>query len=311
MRGYRHLAIVTAVLAAATASLPGVARSSESPRGTVPSAVTRTQPVRLAASRGPLHDSSGTVWQPDAGYAVGGRLTTTRNPILNTASPALYQDARRGVTDYRVPVGAPGSYFVDLFVAETRGARPGQRMWDVTAEGHHVASSVDVARDAGQNRAWHVLFSVPVTDTVLNMHIAARRGAPMIGAVEVDFKSSYVLSSRLFDDEFTGRAGAPPSNLHWQYDVGGDGFGNGELQSYTKRASNVALNGQGQLFITARREHYTGTDGIPRDYTSGRIKTAGRFAFQYGTATARIFLPHQLGRGLWPAFWALGDNFGS
>jgi beta-glucanase (GH16 family) len=97
--------------------------------------------------------------------------------------------------------------------------------------------------------------------------------------------------------------------LRWRYDTGGNGFGNNELQTYTKHPRNASLDGQGHLFITARREWMRGSDGYTRPFTSARIKTAKRFSFQYGTAEARIQVPH--GVGFWPAFWALGDNVGS
>jgi beta-glucanase (GH16 family) len=56
----------------------------------------------------------------------------------------------------------------------------------------------------------------------------------------------------------------------------------------------------------ARREDYTGTDGVSRDYTSARLKTAGNFSQAYGRFEARIKLP--AGQGMWPAFWMLGDD---
>src|SRR5206468_5375981 len=94
------------------------------------------------------------------------------------------------VTGYDVPVDAPGTYFVDLFTSETGGAQPGQRVWAVTAEGKAVASDVDVARDAGPNTEWHVLFSVPVTDGTLNLAISPRVGTPVVNGVEVDYQNA-------------------------------------------------------------------------------------------------------------------------
>jgi beta-glucanase (GH16 family) len=113
----------------------------------------------------------------------------------------------------------------------------------------------------------------------------------------------------VFVDEFTGRAGAPPDPSKWQVVTGGGGWGNSELESYTSRSSNVALDGKGHLAITARRETYTGADGVTRYYTSARLQTKGLFESAYGELEARIKLPR--GRGLWPAFWALGSNIDS
>ncbi len=53
------------------------------------------------------------------------------------------------------------------------------------------------------------------------------------------------------------------------------------------------------------KEDYTGADGIARPYTSGRIETKGLFAQAYGRIEARMKLP--VGKGIWPAFWLLGD----
>jgi beta-glucanase (GH16 family) len=113
----------------------------------------------------------------------------------------------------------------------------------------------------------------------------------------------------IWSDDFDGRAGARPSPRWWRAVTGGDGWGNQELEYYTDRASNVALDGHGHLVITARHQIYRDASGLVRDYTSARIQTEGLFETRYGELEARIQLP--AGRGLWPAFWALGANIGS
>lgn len=88
-------------------------------------------------------------------------------------------------------------------------------------------------------------------------------------------------------------------------------LGNKERQYYTDSASNAALDGNGNLVITARKENpnnfqcYYGHC----EYTSARLLTSGKFSHVYGTIEARIKLP--IGQGFWPAFWMLGDNFGT
>lgn len=103
-------------------------------------------------------------------------------------------------------------------------------------------------------------------------------------------------------DEFEGEAGTPPDPTLWTYDVGGDGWGNDQLEFNTDRIENVSLDGQGNLRIRAIEESFMGND-----YTSGRITTSGLFEQTYGRFEARIKLP--LGNGLWPAFWMLGADF--
>ncbi len=96
-------------------------------------------------------------------------------------------------------------------------------------------------------------------------------------------------------DEFDAPAGTAPDPQKWTHDVGGDGWGNAQLEYDTDRVSNVSHDGEGNLVITARREAYRGSE-----YTSARIKTQGRFAQRYGRFEARIRLP--IGQGMWPAF---------
>jgi len=89
------------------------------------------------------------------------------------------------------------------------------------------------------------------------------------------------------------------------FDLGGGGWGNNELQTYTDRRENAAIRG-GMLVIRAVRETFAGSDGIRRDYTSARLKTLGRVSRSYGRFEARIRVPR--GQGIWPAFWMLGDD---
>ena len=107
-------------------------------------------------------------------------------------------------------------------------------------------------------------------------------------------------------DEFNGAARRAPDSSKWDYQIGGSGWGNRELQYYTNRHTNSHLDGKGHLVISAIKETYTGRDGVKRDYTSARLVTKGKFVQQYGKVIARIKLPY--GQGIWPAFWMLGSN---
>ncbi len=102
-------------------------------------------------------------------------------------------------------------------------------------------------------------------------------------------------------NEFDGAEGTAPDPAIWTYDVGGDGWGNQQLEFNTDRPENVSLDGEGHLRIVAREESFMGNA-----YTSGRIKTKGLFEQEHGRFEASIKLPG--GQGLWPAFWMLGAN---
>ena len=105
----------------------------------------------------------------------------------------------------------------------------------------------------------------------------------------------------VWSDEFDGASLDPQA---WFFETGDGteygipGWGNNELQYYLP--DNAQLEG-GFLKIEARTESI-GTF----DYTSARINTRDRFAFQYGRIEARMRLPG--GQGIWPAFWMLPQD---
>lgn len=108
-----------------------------------------------------------------------------------------------------------------------------------------------------------------------------------------------------WNDEFNGSNGSGVDPSKWVVEVGGKDWGNEELEYYTSRRENAYIQ-DGNLVIKARRENYAGTDRVSRNYTSARLKTAGRFSQAYGRFEARIKVP--AGQGMWPAFWMLGDD---
>ena len=107
----------------------------------------------------------------------------------------------------------------------------------------------------------------------------------------------------VFDDDFAGAAGSAPS-YNWMYDTGpGSSFGTGEIETMTNSASNVHLDGNGHLDITALNNGGS--------WTSGRIQTTspnvGAPAGGELEVTASIQQPTG-GPGYWPAFWMLGPG---
>ncbi|MEU8234443.1 family 16 glycosylhydrolase [Actinoplanes sp. NPDC048967] len=128
------------------------------------------------------------------------------------------------------------------------------------------------------------------------------------GGLAVASRGDTAEAAVVWNEEFNGGAGTGVDSSKWNFDTGGSGFGNQELQYYTSGTNNVAMDGQGHLVITARKGsggHNDCWNGTCQ-FTSGRIQTAGKFTQQYGHIEARIQVPN--GSGLWPAFWMLGGG---
>jgi beta-glucanase (GH16 family) len=116
--------------------------------------------------------------------------------------------------------------------------------------------------------------------------------------------------SLVWSDEFNQAAGTPPDPAKWNYDLGGGGWGNNEIETYTNSPANLFQDGQGHLVIRAIRD-------AAGNYTSARLQTGNPGAsthttdlsWQFGRIEARIKLP--FGQGVWPAFWMLGESIGT
>ncbi|WP_295859523.1 glycoside hydrolase family 16 protein [uncultured Fibrobacter sp.] len=112
-------------------------------------------------------------------------------------------------------------------------------------------------------------------------------------------ESSSGESPYLWSDEFDGSA-IDTSKWTFEIGTGSSGWGNNEKEYYTGRKENAYVQ-DGILHIRANKENFESSG-----YTSARMITKRKFTFTYGTVEARIALP--VGKGIWPAFWMLGEN---
>ena len=109
----------------------------------------------------------------------------------------------------------------------------------------------------------------------------------------------------VFSDDFNGPSGSGVNTANWMYNTGpGSNFGTGEIETMTNSTSNVHLDGNGDLDITAL--------GSGSNWTSGRVQTTsanvGAPAGGKLEVTASIQQPNPAGLGYWPAFWMLGPG---
>ncbi|WP_158829255.1 glycoside hydrolase family 16 protein [Mucilaginibacter lacusdianchii] len=92
-----------------------------------------------------------------------------------------------------------------------------------------------------------------------------------------------------------------PNAGKWDYDIGGSGWGNNELEYYTNSINNASI-ANGKLTITAKKETLGG-----KEYTSARLVTRNKGDFLYGRFEIRAKLP--AGKGTWPAIWMLPTDW--
>lgn len=106
-------------------------------------------------------------------------------------------------------------------------------------------------------------------------------------------------STPFWSDEFD-QDGAPDTTK-WNYDIGGHGWGNHELQYYTSNLKNAFVR-NGKLIISAIKEPHEGMA-----YTSARLVNKYKGDVLYGRIEVKAQVPS--GRGTWPAIWMLPTDW--
>ncbi|MBW5248309.1 S8 family serine peptidase [Streptomyces sp. P01-B04] len=142
-------------------------------------------------------DALGDTWTQDRPYAEGAfgyvgdttALTYTRKDIAGAVSSQeqqLLRSGREGVSEYRFGAVPNGVYQVELGFAEPAGVKPGQRVFDVTAEGVEKVADVDVRLESGAARtALSRTFTVKVTDGRLEVGFKAVTGTTLVNSIRV------------------------------------------------------------------------------------------------------------------------------
>lgn len=133
---------------------------------------------------------------------------------------------------------------------------------------------------------------LPETEYVFDIHACDLAGNQSLSNQLVVFTTT-TKRELVWSDEFEG---TEVDQSKWNFQVGGDGWGNGEAQYYTDGANSRLANGN--LIIEARQE----TVGS-NNYTSSRMNTSGKGDFLYGRIEVRAKLPST--GGTWPAIWTL------
>jgi exo-beta-1,3-glucanase (GH17 family) len=287
----------TALFAAATLVLAGVALVQAPSAGAAPALLSQGRPATASTSEG-------AAWA--AGFAVDGDLTTRWGSTF--ADPQWLQ--------------------VDLGGTATLSS-VGLRWEAAYASAFQLQSSVD-----GTN--WTTLYStttgtggtqtIPVTGTGRYVRMLGTARATGYGYSLWEFQVFGETGtttpppppptgtwSTVWTDDFTGTAGTAPAAASWltrtgtQYPGGAAHWGTGEVETATANPANVSLDGAGHLSLTALK------DGAG-NWTSGRLETQRTdFAAPAGGQVRFAAVLRQPdpanGLGYWPGFRATGAAY--
>jgi beta-glucanase (GH16 family) len=127
----------------------------------------------------------------------------------------------------------------------------------------------------------------------------ASNGLPNNNNPVTDTSGAAGVYQLVWSDEFN--VNGAPDSTKWIYDVGGNGWGNNELEYYTNARPENARVVNGNLVIEARKEVYDSCQ-----YTSARLLSKTKAQWTYGKFEIRAKLPS--GTGTWPAIWMLSAD---
>jgi len=205
-----------------------------------------------------------------------------------------------------------GTYTVESRVASDIG----NGAFTVDLNGNEIVGTQNVANTGGW-QSWTTLSSNPVTlpggtHTVrvnmqnggFNLNWIRFNADGDSGGSDPDPGTGNLVWSDEFDSINTD---------NWTFEVGGNGWGNQELQYYTN-GDNAFIEfdpevNSNVLVIEAREQGASNFQCWygPCEYTSTRMISLGKQEFTFGRMEARIKLPQT--QGIWPAFWMMGNDF--
>jgi Malectin domain/F5/8 type C domain/Glycosyl hydrolases family 2, TIM barrel domain len=270
-----------------------------------------------------------------SGSASSSGNTINTSGVTNAAPAAVYQTNRVGPSfSYVIPnLAASASYTVRLHFAETYWTATGKRVFNVSINGSQVLTSFDIYAAANNqiNTAVVKQFSVTssssgsitiqftaVTDQAevsgLEIISSGAVSTPTSTPVTATPTPNSTNWNTVWNDNFSGSAGTSPTPANWIVDTGTSypggvaNWGTGEVETMSNSTSNVALDGNNHLNITA-----VNNNGA---WTSGRIESQrSDFAAPAGgmlQISASIKQPNPSnGIGYWPKFWIVGAGYRS
>jgi len=129
-----------------------------------------------------------------AKLATGGEYFSENEDSLTVAGPSapwVFSSGAKGLTQCELPLlgddDAPAAYTVELHFAETQGAKPGERLFDIKLQGQVVAEGVDIAAEAsGSKKALVRKFTAVSVEKNLQIELVPKSDMPpLVSGIEV------------------------------------------------------------------------------------------------------------------------------
>lgn len=147
---------------------------------------------RLNAGGGDFVDGEGQQWTGDDTVINAGNAASTQQSVAGIAPAQMITTERYKLPGsnltYDLPL-ADGRYTVRLHFAEVYSqiTGPGQRTFDVSAEGQSLMTAYDIYGDAGFAQAVEKVFTVDVTGGSLELVFSHGVQNPKVCGIEVDY----------------------------------------------------------------------------------------------------------------------------
>ena len=151
-------------------------------------------------SGGTAQNFSGEAWVADQ-FFTGGTVYSTTSAISNTTQDQIYQTERYGNFQYAIPVPGPGTYAVDLHLAEIYFTTTGSRVFNINVEGgQFVRNNLDLIQTYGTSLQAIELRAdnLNVTDGFINISFTSVVDNAKVSGIEVgQYTTSGATTKRL------------------------------------------------------------------------------------------------------------------
>ena len=154
----------------------------------LPDAAGKPLPVRITCGAHPAYDKQGRFWQADE-YFLGGRQSDREGVVRGADDSSMYASSRFGNFSYAIPVAGGSTYRANLRFADFTNKNPGERLFDVFANGLMLLRDFDIiGKSGGQGRVAETTFRSlqPNAQDKLIFNFVPSRDYAGVSAIEIE-----------------------------------------------------------------------------------------------------------------------------